>query len=176
MESISTNKKQTLINEQIRENEVRLIGHDGTPLGIVSSKEAMVLADEKSMDLVMISENAKPPVCRIMDFGKYVYEQQKKSKEAKKKQKTVSIKEIRMSLSIEDHDINIKANRAHKFLESGDKVKVTVRFRGREAEHSHIGKKILDNFYLKVEDISIIEKPAKKEGRNMLMILAPRKA
>ncbi|WP_420852356.1 translation initiation factor IF-3 [Oceanirhabdus seepicola] len=176
MESIATNKKQTLINEQIRVNEVRLIGHDGAPLGIMSSKEAMNLADEKNMDLVMISENAKPPVCRIMDHGKYVYEQQKKLKEAKKKQKTVTLKEVRMSLSIEDHDINIKAKRAHKFLESGDKVKVTVRFRGREAEHSHLGRKILDNFYSKVEDICIIEKPAKKEGRNMLMILAPRKA
>ncbi|WBW99742.1 translation initiation factor IF-3 [Oceanirhabdus sp. W0125-5] len=173
---MATNKKQTLINEQIRANEVRLIGHDGEPLGIVSGKEALKLSEEKNMDLVMIAENAKPPVCKIMDYGKYVYEQQKKTKEAKKKQKTVSIKEIRMSLSIEEHDINIKAKRAKKFLESGDKVKVTVRFRGREAEHSHIGNKILDNFYSKVEDISVIEKPAKKEGRNMLMILAPRKA
>lgn len=164
------------MNEQIRAKEVRLIAADGEALGVVSLNEALSKAEESNMDLVLIAENAKPPVCRIMDYGKYVYEQQKKQKEAKKKQKKISLKEIRMSLSIESHDIEIKANRARKFLESGDKVKVTVRFRGREAELGHLGRKILADFFGKVEDICNIEKPAKQEGRNMLMILAPKKA
>ena len=124
----------------------------------------------------MISPGANPPVCRIMDYGKHIYEQSKKTKEAKKNQKVVSIKEVRLSPTIEEHDINIKASNARKFLLAEDKVKVTVRFRGREADYSHVGKRILDSFYSKVEDVSSVEKPAKQEGRNMIMILAPKKA
>lgn len=134
------------------------------------------MAEEKELDLVMISSNANPPVCKIMDYGKFIYEQSKKDKEAKKKQKVVNVKEVRLSPNIEDHDISIKANNARKFLLDGDKVKVTVRFRGREAEYSHIGHKILENFVSKIEDVCSVEKPAKLEGRNMILILAPKRA
>lgn len=164
------------VNEEIRLKELRLIGEDGSQLGIVSSKEALDMAEEKELDLVLIAPTANPPVCKIMDFGKFLYEQTKKEKEAKKKQKIVELKEIRLSPTIEDHDINIKANRARKFLTDEDKVKVTIRFRGREADYSHIGKDILESFRSKLEDICIIEKAAKLEGRNMTMVLAPKKA
>ena len=168
--------KDFSINEEIREKEVRLIGTDGEQLGVVSSNEARRLADESDLDLVMISPNAKPPVCKIMDYGKFVYEQSKKEKEAKKKQKVVNIKEIRVSLTIEEHDIDIKAKNARKFLLDGDKVKITVRFRGREMELSHIGERILEKFATKLEDVCLIEKKPKKEGRNMTMVLGPKKA
>lgn len=173
--SIST-KKELLLNEEIRENEIRVIGDDGEQLGLMSSREALTIAEQKDLDLVMISPGANPPVCRIMDYGKHIYEQSKKTKEAKKNQRIVSIKEVRLSPTIEEHDINIKASNARKFLLAEDKVKVTVRFRGREADYSHVGKRILDSFYSKVEDVSSVEKPAKQEGRNMIMILAPKKA
>lgn len=175
MEVIAT-KKDTLINGEIREREIRVIGSEGEQLGIISSREALAIAEEKDLDLVMIAPTAKPPVCKIMDHGKFTYEQAKKSKEAKKNQKVVSVKEIRLSPTIEEHDINIKANRARKFLEAENKVKVTVRFRGREAVYSYIGREILQKFLSKVEDVSVLEKPAKQEGRNMIMILGPKKA
>ncbi|NYC74084.1 translation initiation factor IF-3 [Clostridium beijerinckii] len=168
--------KDFSINEEIREKELRVIGSDGEQLGVISSSEARRLAEEKEMDLVMISPNAKPPVCKIMDFGKFIYEQSKKEKEAKKKQKIVSIKEIRVSLTIEEHDIDIKAKNARKFLLEGDKVKISVRFRGREMELGHIGQKILDNFASKLEDVCLIEKRPKREGRSMTMVLGPKKA
>ncbi len=168
--------KNYLLNEDIREKEIRVIDADGSMLGLLSSREALRLAEEKELDLVMISPNANPPVCKIMDFGKYIYEQSKKEKEAKKKQKVVNVKEIRFSPQIEEHDVSIKANNAKKFLLDGDKVKVTVRFRGREADYSHIGQKILKRFAEMLEDVCNIEKPAKLEGRNMIMILAPKKA
>jgi len=168
--------KDFSINEEIREKEVRLIGNDGTQLGVMSGNEARKLAEESDLDLVMISPNAKPPVCKIMDYGKFVYEQSKKEKEAKKKQKVVNIKEIRVSLTIEEHDIDIKAKNARKFLLDGDKVKITVRFRGREMELGHMGQRILDMFASKLEDVSLIEKNAKREGRNMTMVLGPKKA
>lgn len=164
------------MNEEIREKEIRLIGDNGDQLGIVSASEALKIAEEKELDLVMIAPTAKPPVCRIMDYGKFIYEQTKKDKEAKKKQKVTNIKEVRLSPTIEEHDIEIKANNARKFLLAEDKVKVTVRFRGREADYSHLGKKILDLFLTKLEDVCIVEKPAKLEGRNMTMILAPKRA
>jgi len=164
------------MNEDIREKEVRVVGNDGEQLGILATKEALKIAEEKELDLVVISPNANPPVCKIMDFGKYVYEQQKKDKEAKKKQKIINIKEVRMSATIEDHDIEIKANHARKFLLDEDKVKVTVRFRGREVENSHVGHKILNSFVEKLGDVYVIEKPAKQEGRNMILILAPKRA
>ncbi len=164
------------MNEEIREKEIRVIGADGEPLGILPTKEALKMAEEKELDLVAISPNAAPPVCKIMDFGKFIYEQQKKDKEAKKKQKVITIKEIRLSATIEEHDVEIKANNAKKFLTDGDKVKITVRFRGREIENSHVGRKILDLFVEKIGDIFIVEKPARQEGRNMIMILAPKRA
>lgn len=168
--------KNYLINDEIREKELRVIDEDGTMLGILSSSEALKIAEEKDKDLVMISPAANPPVCKVMDYGKFLYEQTKKEKEAKKKQKVVNIKEIRLSPSIEDHDITIKANNAKKFLLDEDKVKVTVRFRGREADYSYIGKKILDKFVEKLQDVSVVEKAAKLEGRNMILILAPKRA
>lgn len=168
--------KDYSINEKIREKELRVIGNDGEQLGIISAAEARKIAEENDLDLVMISPNAKPPVCKIMDFGKFVYEQSKKEKEAKKKQKVVNIKEIRVSLTIEEHDIDIKAKNARKFLLDGDKVKITVRFRGREMELGQRGEKILNNFIDKLEEVSIVEKPAKREGRNMTVVLGPKKA
>ena len=168
--------KDYSINDQIREKELRVIGSDGEQLGVISSAEARRIAEEKDLDLVMISPNAKPPVCKIMDFGKYVYEQSKKEKEAKKKQKVVNIKEIRVSLNIEEHDIDIKAKNAWKFLLDGDKVKITVRFRGREMELGHMGEKILETFISKLEDVCLVEKRPKREGRNMTLVLGPKKA
>lgn len=164
------------MNDEIREKELRVIGSDGEQLGVISSAEAKRLAEEKDLDLVMISPNATPPVCKIMDFGKFVYEQSKKEKEAKKKQKIVEIKEVRCSLTIEEHDIDIKAKNARKFLLEGDKVKITVRFRGREMELAHMGEKILNNFLSKLEDVCLVEKRPKKEGRSMTMVLGPKKA
>nr|WP_246578257.1 translation initiation factor IF-3 [Clostridium frigoris] len=164
------------MNEEIRDKEIRVIGADGSALGILDTKDAIKLADESDLDLVMMSPTAKPPVCRIMDIGKFEYEKQKKEKEAKKKQKVVTLKEIRLSATIQDHDISIKASNAKKFLLEEDKVKITVRFRGREIENSKVGHKILRSFVEKIGDVYIVEKPARQEGRNMIMILAPKKA
>ncbi|MCR1950324.1 translation initiation factor IF-3 [Clostridium sp. DSM 100503] len=168
--------KDFTCNENIRVKEVRVIDSEGNQLGVLQTKEAQRIADEKELDLVMISPNANPPVCKIMDLGKYIYEQSKKEKEAKKKQKVTTLKEIRCSLTIEENDIAIKAKNARKFLLDGDKVKITVRFKGREAQLGHIGQKILDNFVSKLEDVCVVEKPAKHEGRNMTMVLGPKKA
>ena len=168
--------KNYIVNEDIRDKEVRVIANDGSQLGIMPTKKAQGIADDAELDLVMISPGAKPPVCKIMDLGKFIYEQSKKEKEARKNQKVVSIKEVRVSLTIEEHDISIIAKNARKFLLDGDKVKITVRFRGREMELGHLGQKILDNFANKLEDVSVIEKPAKREGRNMTVVLGPKKA
>lgn len=168
--------KNFVMNNDIREKEVRVIADDGSQLGVILTNDALKIAEEKDLDLVVISPNANPPVCRIMNFGKFIYEQSKKDKEAKKKQKVINIKEVRLSPTIEEHDIVIKANNARKFLLAENKVKVTVRFRGREADYSHIGHKILDSFTAKLDDVSVVEKPAKLEGRNMILILAPKRA
>ncbi len=152
-----------------------MIDSDGTMVGICSGRDALKKASEKELDLVMISPNATPPVCRIMDYNKFYYEQSKKDKESKKKQKVINVKEIRLSLTIEEHDINIKANNAKKFLKDDDKVKVSVRFRGREMEHSYIGEKILRLFLSKVEEYCIVERDIKLEGKSMTMFLAPKK-
>ncbi|MEY8000400.1 translation initiation factor IF-3 [Clostridium sp. Mt-5] len=168
--------KGFLLNSEIVEKEVRVISNNGDKIGIVPLEEALKLAEEKELDLVMISPNANPPVCKVMNYGKFIYEQSKKEKEAKKKQKVIDIKEVRLSPTIEEHDISIKAKNARKFLLTGDKVKVTIRFRGREAGYSFIGRKTLNNFYSKLEDISIIEKQPKLEGRNMTMTLSIKKA
>ena len=164
-----------MINEQIRDKEVRVIGENGEQLGVMSAKEAFKLAREAELDLVKIAPTAKPPVCKIIDYGKYKYEQTRKEKEAKKKQKVTEVKEIRLSPNIDANDLNTKANQARKFLSKGDKVKVALRFRGREMAHMGISKQILDDFYSKVEDVAVIEKPAKLEGRNMIMFLGEKR-
>uniref|UniRef100_UPI0038BBA621 translation initiation factor IF-3 n=1 Tax=Alkaliphilus serpentinus TaxID=1482731 RepID=UPI0038BBA621 len=164
------------INEDIRDREVRVIDAEGEQLGIMSGKEAYALAVSKSLDLVKIAPQAKPPVCRIMDYGKYKYELAKKEKEAKKKQKIVSVKEVRLSPNIEEHDLNVKANQALKFLKSGDKVKVTLRFRGRELSNTSMGQKVIAEFASLLTEVCTIEKEAKLEGKQMIMILAPKNA
>jgi len=164
-----------MINEQIRDKEVRLIGEDGEQLGIMSSKEAMKLAEEAGLDLVKIAPTAKPPVCKIVDYGKYKYEQVRREKEAKKKQKVIEIKEIRLSPNIDTNDLNTKVNAARKFLSKGDKVKVTLRFRGREMAHMNNSKHILDDFAESLSDVAVIEKAPKVEGRSMTMFLTEKR-
>ena len=160
-----------MINEQIRDREVRVIGTDGQQLGVMSSRDAQKLADEAELDLIKISPKAKPPVCKIMDYGKFRYEQQKREKEAKKKQHIVEVKEIRLSPNVEINDLKTKANNARKFISKGNKVKVTLRFRGREMAHVQQSRHILDDFAELLTDIAVVEKPAKLEGRNMSMVL-----
>ena len=164
-----------MINEQIRDKEVRLIGADGEQLGIVSSREAQKIADEAGLDLVKIAPNAKPPVCKVIDYGKYRYELARKEKDAKKKQKTVELKEIRLSPNIEANDLNTKTNAARKFLAKGNKVKITLRFRGREMAHMNSSKHILDDFAEALSDIAVVEKAPKIEGRSIGMVLAEKK-
>ena len=160
-----------MINEQIRDREVRVIGENGEQLGIMSARDALKLAKEAELDLVKIAPTAKPPVCKIIDYGKYRYELARKEKEAKKKQKTVEIKEVRLSPNIDTNDLNTKVNNAKKFIGKGNKVKVTLRFRGREMAHVQQSKHILDDFAAMLEDVATVEKPAKLEGRNMSMVL-----
>ena len=164
-----------MINEQIRDKEVRLIRADGEQLGIMSSRDAMKLAQEAELDLVKIAPTAKPPVCKIIDYGKYRYEMARKEKEARKKQKTIDIKEVRLSPNIDDNDLNTKVNAAKKFIEKGDRVKVTLRFRGREMAHMQSSKQILDVFAEKLADIAVVEKAPKLEGRSMTMFLAEKR-
>ena len=164
-----------MINERIRDKEVRLIGQDGEQLGIMSARDAMKLAAEANLDLVKIAPTAKPPVCKIIDYGKYKYEQTRKEKEAKKKQKTVEVKEVRLSPNIDTNDLNTKVNNAKKFIGKGNKVKVTLRFRGREMAHVQSSKHILDDFAALLEDVAVVEKPAKMEGRSMSMVLTEKR-
>lgn len=164
-----------MINEQIRDKEVRLVSEDGEQLGIMSSRDALKMAMDAELDLVKIAPMAKPPVCKIIDYGKYKYEQTRKDKEAKKKQKTVELKEVRLSPNIDTNDLNTKVNNAKKFITKGNKVKVTLRFRGREMAHVHQSKHILDDFAALLEDVATIEKPAKLEGRNMSMVLTEKR-
>ena len=164
-----------MINEQIRDKEVRVIGEDGEQLGVMSSKDALKLAKDADVDLVKIAPSATPPVCKLIDYGKYKYELIRKEKEAKKKQKTMEVKEVRLSPNIDTNDLNTKANQARKFITKGDKVKVTLRFRGREMAHVNYSKQILDSFYEKLEDIAVIDKNAKMEGRSMVMFLSQKR-
>jgi translation initiation factor IF-3 len=164
-----------MINEQIRDREIRLIGPNGDQLGIMSAREAMKQAREAELDLVKIAPNAKPPVCKIIDYGKYRYELARKEKEAKKKQKTIEVKEVRLSPNIDTNDLNTKVNQARKFLSKGDKVKVALRFRGREMAHVNASKGILDEFAEKLSDIAVVDKAPKLEGRNMVMFLTEKK-
>ena len=163
-----------MVNEDIRAREVRLVGSDGEQIGIVPLKEALRLAEEKSLDLVNVAPAAKPPVCRIMDYGKFRYEQSKKEKEARKNQKIVNTKEVRLSPTIEENDFQTKLRNTIKFLKAGDKVKVSIRFRGREITHLSIGENVLNRLAKEVEEFSIIERRPKLEGRSMIMILAPK--
>ena len=164
-----------MINEQIRDKEVRLIGADGEQLGIMSAREAYKLAQEAELDLVKIAPGAKPPVCKIIDYGKYRYELARKEKEARKKQKTVELKEVRLSPNIDTNDLNTKMNAARKFISKGNKVKVTLRFRGREMAHVQASKHILDDFAGALADIAVVEKAPKLEGRSMGMVLAEKR-
>ena len=164
-----------MINEQIRDKEVRLIGEDGEQLGIMSAKEALQLAREVELDLVKIAPAAKPPVCKIIDYGKYRYELARKEKEAKKKQKVIEVKEVRLSPNIDTNDLNTKIGAARKFLEKGDKVKVALRFRGREMAHMNQTKYILDDFAEKLSDIAVVDKPSKVEGRSLVMFLTAKR-
>ena len=164
-----------MINEQIRDKEVRLIGADGEQLGIMSAKEAFKLAQDAELDLVKIAPTAKPPVCKIIDYGKYRYELARKEKEARKKQKVIEVKEVRLSPNIDTNDLNTKTGAARKFLEKGDKVKVTLRFRGREMAHIAQSKHILDDFAKEVEDMAVVEKAPKQEGRSISMVLAEKR-
>ena len=166
---------ELFINEQIRDKEVRVIGEDGEQLGVMPTKEAQKLADDAGLDLVKIAPTAKPPVCKIVDYGKYRYEQARREKEAKKKQKTIEIKEIRLSPNIDTNDLNTKMNAARKFLSKGDKVKVTLRFRGREMAHMASSKHILDDFAENLSDVATLEKAPKVEGRSMTMFLAEKR-
>ena len=166
---------ELMINEQIRDREIRLIGEDGEQLGIMSAREAMKIAQEAELDLVKIAPAAKPPVCKIIDYGKYRYEMARKEKEARKKQKTVEIKEVRLSPNIESNDLNTKINAARKFITKGDKVKVSLRFRGREMAHVQNSKHILDDFAEALSEIATVEKAPKMEGRSMTMVLAEKR-
>ena len=166
---------ELFINEQIRDKEVRVIGTDGEQLGIMSAKEALKLAEEAGVDLVKIAPTAKPPVCKIVDYGKYKYELTRKEKEAKKKQKVIETKEIRLSPNIDTNDLNTKINAARKFIAKGDKVKVTLRFRGREMAHMASSKHILDDFAEALSDVATVDKAPKVEGRSMAMFLTEKR-
>ena len=163
------------INERIRFPEIRVIDTDGAQLGILTPSEALRMAEEKELDLVLVSETAKPPVCRIMDYGKYKFEQEKKAREAKKKQHTADVKEVKMRYKIDDHDYHVRVNQAQRFLKSGDKVKATITFKGREIQHSHLAEELLNRLATDLQEVAEVQQAPKKEGRNMMMLLAPKK-
>ena len=164
------------VNEEIRDPQVRLVGDDGSQLGILSARDAQKLAIQKGFDLVKIAPSATPPVCKLMDYSKYCFEQSRKEKEIKKNQKVVAIKEVQLTLKIEDHDLNTKLNHALRFLSGGDKVKVALRFKSREINHPEWGTERMEKFFEGCKEVGVIEKPAKLDGRNMIMILAPKTA
>jgi translation initiation factor IF-3 len=162
------------INEQIRDKSVRVVADDGEQLGVMTAREAMEIAEQKGLDLVKVSPNADPPVCKIMDYGKFRFEQAKKQREAKKNQKIIELKEMRLSATIDKHDLEVKAKNVNKFLKDGDKVKVSIRFKGRQMAHTEQGMTVMDEFFAMVQENAAVEKQAKIEGRNMFMILAPK--
>ncbi len=174
LEVLVISKQEIQINDDIRDNELRVISATGEQLGIMSAKEALDLAAKDDLDLVKVAPQAKPPVCKIMDYGKYRFEQAKREKEARKNQKIVDTKEVRLSLNIDTHDFNTKLNNALKFIKHGDKVKVSIRFRGREMGHSEFGYDLMKRFSEACTEYAVVSKPAKLEGRNMLMFLAPK--
>ena len=163
-----------MINEEIRDREIRLIGPEGEQLGIMSARQALDIAEEKELDLVKIAPTAKPPVCKLMDYGKYRFEMAKREKEQRKNQKIIEIKEVRLSATIDLHDMEVKAKATRKFLSDGNKVKVSIRFSGRQITHGDIGLDVMSQFHGMVQDVAVIERPARQEGRNMFMVLAPK--
>jgi translation initiation factor IF-3 len=169
------NRDLTKTNEQIRFPQIRVIDSDGSQLGVITPREALTIAQEKELDLVLVSETAKPPVCKIMDYGKYKYERDKKLKEAKKKQHNADVKEVKMRYKIEEHDYNVRVKNAQRFLKSGDKVKATVSFRGREIQHSNLAIDLLKRMAADLDDVAEVQQSPKREGRNMMMMLAPKK-
>jgi translation initiation factor IF-3 len=176
---MSTNRKADKeppnINERIRYPKIRVIDSQGQQLGIMSPKEALKIAEEQELDLVLVSDKADPPVCRIMDYGKFKFEQEKKAREARKKQHTVDIKEVKMRYKIEEHDYQVRISHAERFLKDGDKVKATVMFRGREIQHAHLAKELLERMAKDLEAIAEVQQAPKQEGRNMTMVIAPKK-
>ena len=168
------NTNDLMINEEIRDREVRVIGQDGEQLGIMATSAALALAEEKQLDLVKIAPQAKPPVCKIMDYGKYRFEQSKREREMRKNQKVIVIKEVQLSATIEEHDIDVKFRAAEKFLKDGNKVKVSIRFRGRQIAHSEIGLDVMKDFAERCKDVAVMERKPIMEGRNMTMVLAPK--
>lgn len=169
------NRNVPPINENIRFPKIRLIGPDGDQLGLMSPQEALPIAEEQELDLVLISDKADPPVCRIMDYGKYKFEQEKKAREARKKQHNADLKEVKMRYKIDNHDYNVRVNHARRFLKSGDKVKATVMFRGREIQHSDLAQRLLERMAKDLEEMGEVQQRPKREGRNMIMIMAPKK-
>ncbi len=163
-----------MINEEIRDREVRVVDQNGEQLGVMSSRDALALADERQLDLVKIAPQARPPVCKLMDYGKYRFEQSKKEREFRKNQKVITVKEVRLSATIEDHDIDVKFKNAVKFLKDGNKVKVTIRFRGRQITHSEIGRQVMVEFADRIKEYGTVDKAPAIEGRNMSMFISPR--
>ena len=174
MEVLPISKQELQINEQIRDKELRVIDSDGTQLGIMPLRRAMEMAEQKNLDLVKIAPQANPPVCKIIDYGKFRFEQAKREKEARRNQRVVEIKEVRLSLNIDTHDFETKKNHALRFISDGNKVKASIRFRGREMGHPELGLEIMRKFSDAMSEVAVVEKPAKLEGRNMLMFLAPK--
>jgi len=173
--SRKANKDLPNINERIRFPKIRVIDAEGKQLGIMTPREALKIAEEQELDLVLVSDKADPPVCRIMDYGKFKFEQEKKAREARKKQHTVDIKEVKMRYKIEEHDYQVRINHAERFLKDGDKVKATVMFRGREIQHAHLAKELLERMAKDLEAIAEVQQAPKQEGRNMTMVIAPKK-
>ena len=173
-EGLKINTNDLMINEEIRDREVRVIGQDGEQLGIMGTAAALALAEEKQLDLVKIAPQAKPPVCKIMNYGKYRFEQSKREREMRKNQKVIVIKEVQLSATIEEHDIDVKFRAAEKFLKDGNKVKVSIRFRGRQIAHSEIGLDVMKDFAERCKDVAVMERKPIMEGRNMTMVLAPK--
>ncbi len=163
-----------MINEEIRDREVRLVDQNGAQLGIMPTRQALELAEERQLDLVKIAPTARPPVCKLMDYGKFKFEQSKKEREIRRNQKVITIKEVRLSATIEDHDVDVKFKSAVKFLKDGDKVKVSIRFRGRQITHSEIGLQVMNEFAEKIKEFGVVERRPLTEGRTMTMILSPR--
>ena len=165
-----------MINEEIRDREVRVVDQNGEQLGVMSSRDALALAEERQLDLVKIAPQPRPPVCKLMDYGKYRFEQSKKEREFRKNQKVITVKEVRLSATIEDHDIDVKLKNAIKFLKEGNKVKVTIRFRGRQITHSEIGRQVMTEFAERIKEYGTVDKAPQIEGRNMSMFISPRAA
>ena len=163
-----------MINEEIRDREIRLIGPEGEQLGIMSARQALDIAEEKELDLVKIAPTAKPPVCKLMDYGKYRFEQSKREKEARKNQKVISVKEVRLSPTIEEHDMQVRVRDCVKFLQNGDRVKVSIRFRGRMITHSDVGLQVMNEFFARVKDYAVQDRKPSTEGRTMTMMLSPK--